>query len=383
MQPPTLSDDAHPDAVTLRPHTAADVDACLELCSDPEMQQWTTVPVPYERRHAEQFVAGRAAEWEVDGDCTLAIEATDDDDTRRFAGNISLRPNGTGAAEIGFSLAPWARGRGVMSRAVRLLLDWAFTPVEGGGAGQLVVHWKAHVGNWDSRRVAWACGFRVEGTVRGLCAQRGIQHDAWIGSIVRGDEMAPQSTWLEAAVLEGERVRLRPWRVSDTPRVAEACSDERTQQWLPQLPSPYTLADAQWYVGSREEGHASGEGISWCVADLVSDECLGALGLLGLTGNLPNREIGYWAHPDARGRGVITEAAQLVVQHALTPVDEGGLGLDRLTLRAAVDNTASRAVAERAGMRRCGTATRGDALRDGTVHDLALYEVLVDDVPSR
>ena len=57
--------------------------------------------------------------------------------------------------------------------------------------------------------------------------------------------------------------------------------------------------------------------------------------------------------------------------------------MDRVTLRAATDNSASRAVAERAGMRQFGTAHRVDRLRDGTVQDLELYEALADDVPSR
>ncbi|WP_426562257.1 GNAT family N-acetyltransferase [Angustibacter sp. McL0619] len=382
MQPPTLTDDEQPDAITLRQHTVADVDACLQMCQDPQMQRWTTVPVPYQRQHAEEFIAGRAAEWERDGDCTWAIEATDQDGARRFAGNLSLRPNGTGAAELGFALAPWARGRGVMSRAVRLALGWAFASIDEGGAGQLVVHWRAHVGNWASRRVAWACGFRIEGTVRGLVPQRGVMHDAWIGSVVPGDELAPTSAWLEVPTLADELVRLRPWRADDVPRVVEGCADERTQRWLPGLPSPYTLADAQWYVGSREEEAASGTGIYWCVADAASDTCLGAISLMKLDGPLADREIGYWAHPDARARGVLTAAARLVIGYALAPVDEGGLGVDRVTLRAATDNSASRAVAERAGLCHYGTAHRVDRLRDGSVQDLELYEALADVVPQ-
>jgi len=65
-------------------------------------------------------------------------------------------------------------------------------------------------------------------------------------------------------------------------------------------------------------------------------------------------ELGYWVHPGARGRGVATEAARLIVRHTLIPVDDGGLGLRRLTLRAAAQNVASQRVAERAGLRPAG-----------------------------
>jgi RimJ/RimL family protein N-acetyltransferase len=378
MQPPTLSDEEHPDAVRLRPHDLGDVDAVLAMCRDEQMQRWTTVPVPYERAHAEAFLASRAAEWDTDGDCTLAIEAVDDTGRPRLAGNVAVRPTGSGAAEIGYALAPWARGRGVMSRAVRLALAWAFSPVPDGGLGLLVVHWQAHVGNWESRRVAWACGFRIEGTVRGLCHQRGLQHDAWIGSIVRGDPMAAASEWLEVPELAGRQVRLRPWRITDAPRVVEACTDPRTQQWLPQLPSPYTVTDAQWYIGSRPEEAATARGLAWCVADAGDDRCLGSIALMKLDGPTPDREIGYWAHPDARSRGVITEATSLVLDYAQTPAPQGGLGFERVTLRADAANRASAAVAERAGMTPYGTAHAAERARDGSLRDLVLFERVVE-----
>jgi len=69
-----------------------------------------------------------------------------------------------------------------MSRALRLCLRWGFD------VGQFdVVQWKAEVGNWPSRRVAWACGFRVEGTVRGLIDHRGGRSDGWLGTL-RGED---------------------------------------------------------------------------------------------------------------------------------------------------------------------------------------------------
>jgi len=55
-----------------------------------------------------------------------------------------------------------------------------------------VVYWRAQVGNWASRRVAGRCGFRMEGTVRGLLEQRGERRDAWIGSLRRGEPLTGQ-----------------------------------------------------------------------------------------------------------------------------------------------------------------------------------------------
>ncbi|MGL5856848.1 MAG: GNAT family N-acetyltransferase, partial [Angustibacter sp.] len=369
MIPPTLTDGSGPDLLVLRPHVTGDVTALVTMCTDPQVQQWTTVPVPYKRRHAEQFVASRPQGWEQDTSWSFAIEAQHSAEGRRFAGNLDLRPSGSGAADVGFALSGWARGRGVMSRALRAALRWGFEE-----ADLTVVHWSAHVDNWASRRVAWACGFTTDGTVRGLCQQRGLRHDGWIGSVVRAEPLRPRGRWLEAPPLRGDRVLLRPWVATDAPRVVEACRDPLTQFWLTQLPTPYTPADAQWYVRSREDQHAAGAGVYWCVADPDDDDCLASVAVMHLDGPEPEPEIGYWAHPDARGRGVMTDAVRLAARHALICAADGGLGQHRVTLRVARGNTASRRVAEQAGFTRCGTLHGATAQRNGTREDYLLYE---------
>ena len=375
MQAPRISDGQHPDPIVLRPLSMDDVDADIALCQDPQVQRWTSVPVPFTHQDAERFIDQAARGWAEGTTRTLGIEALDDEGAPRLAGNVGLRLDGTGGAAVGFALAPWARGRGVMSRALRMMLTFGFTQLD-----LQVVHWQAHVGNWASRRVAWACGFRVEGLVRGLLPARGERHDGWVASIVRGEAMAPAHPWLSVPDIVGERVLLRPWREDDVLRVVEACSDARTQQWLPQLPTPYRVSDAQWYVRSREEQHASARGLYWCVADPLDGRCIGSVALMGLAGPHAEAEIGYWVHPDSRGRGVMTEATRRVIRHAVVPADDGGLGLARVTLRAAAHNTASNAVARAAGMSRIGVARAAERLRDGTPDDFVLYDVLAEEV---
>jgi RimJ/RimL family protein N-acetyltransferase len=135
--------------------------------------------VPYQESDAHEFVKRTTEDWQANK-ATFAIVYEG-----RYAGSVDLRFDGVGGAEVGFGLAPWARGRGVMTRSLRLALAWGFElpDIE-------VVFWRAHVGNWASRRVAQRCGFRVEGTVRGLLEQRGERRDAWIGSLRRGERLA-------------------------------------------------------------------------------------------------------------------------------------------------------------------------------------------------
>jgi RimJ/RimL family protein N-acetyltransferase len=173
---PELTDG--PDLV-LRLPRPEDVAGIVAQCRDPEFQRWTTVPVPYNEADAHEFLQRVAEGWRAYvAAFAIAYEG-------RFAGSVNLRFDGLGGAEVGFGLAPWARGKGVMTRAVRLVLAWGF-----GLPGIEVVYWRAQVGNWASRRVAGRCGFRMEGTVRGLLEQRGERRDGWIGSLRRGEPLS-------------------------------------------------------------------------------------------------------------------------------------------------------------------------------------------------
>jgi RimJ/RimL family protein N-acetyltransferase len=175
---PELTDG--PDLV-LRCPLLDDLDDMVAQCRDPEFQRWTTVPVPYHKTDAQEFLKRVVRGWRAHV-ATFAIVHEG-----RFAGSVDLRFDGVGGAEVGFGLGYWARGQGVMSRALRLALAWSFEL-----PGVEVVHWKAQVGNWPSRRVAGRCGFRMAGTVRGLLEQRGERRDGWIGSLRRGDPMTAQ-----------------------------------------------------------------------------------------------------------------------------------------------------------------------------------------------
>jgi RimJ/RimL family protein N-acetyltransferase len=175
-----------PDLV-LRPPLPRDVNDIVAQCRDPEFQRWTRVPVPYHQSDAEGFLKRVAEGWRAN----VAVFAIVYEG--RFAGSVELRFDGVGGAEVGFGLAPWARGTGVMTRALRQVLAWGFEH-----PNIQVVYWRAQVGNWPSRRVATRCGFRMDGTVQGLLEQRGERRDAWIGSLRRGEPLTGKPEVLPA-----------------------------------------------------------------------------------------------------------------------------------------------------------------------------------------
>lgn len=167
-----------PEIVLERP-SAADADVIADLCQDPAIQAWTTVPVPYTRTDALEFLA-TVERGAVDRSAlTWAIRVNG-----ALVGMIGLDMQPAGSAEIGYWLAPAARGRGVMARAVAAVVDHAFAP-DGLALDRLL--WQAFVGNWRSRTVAERAGFVIEGTVRGQGLQRGVRRDSWVGTLLRAD----------------------------------------------------------------------------------------------------------------------------------------------------------------------------------------------------
>ena len=355
---PTLTD----GVVTLRAHRPADVARMVEQCADPESIAWTTVPTPYAAADAEHYALQvLPGGWADGSEWAFALEVDG-----RFGGTVALRDEAPGRAEIAYGSHPDVRGTGAVERGLRLLLDWGFDEL-----GLRSVVWRAFVGNWPSRRLAWRLGFTVEGTLRRYLPQRGDLRDAWVGTLLREDPREPATVWLSNPVIEGDGVRLRPFRHDDATRVAEGIGDPDTQYWLAFLPrSPGPLHGAA-YVEQVSLRLADGHTVTWAVADPEDDRLLGAVGIYRL-GQEP--ELGYWTHPDARGRGLTTRAAALAVEHAFT-----ALALPRLAAYASVPNAPSQAVLTRVGFRPTGVRREEARTGAGEVVDLAGYDLLASE----
>ena len=207
----------------------------------------------------------------------FAIEALDDG-RPRFAGTVDLRPDGQAGVEVGFGLAPWARGRG---------RDVAGGP-PGPGLGLRHAARRCRPLAGGGRQLGLApggLGLRLPDRGHGARAARGA--GAAPGRLdrlaARGEPMAPGRPWLDAPRIHGRQVVLRPWADADIPRIVEACNDPVSRRWLPELPSPYGRAGGRG-VPARASGPCSptAAAMCWCVADPVDDRCLAALAIFKL-----------------------------------------------------------------------------------------------------
>jgi RimJ/RimL family protein N-acetyltransferase len=84
--------------------------------------------------------------------------------------------------ELGYVVAPQARGRGVATRALQLLTEWAFAELD----AQRIELWIA-ASNEPSKVVAERAGYRREGLLRSVHFKQGLRDDFEIWSRLASD----------------------------------------------------------------------------------------------------------------------------------------------------------------------------------------------------
>ena len=183
------------ESVTLRtarfvlsPPREHDVDAVFAACQDAELQRYTTVPVPYTAGDAASFVGEFVPQaWSDGTEYVFGIRHGVD---APLMGVVAWQRE---RSAVGYWLDAQHRGRGVMTEAVRGLLDWVFTHDDVD-----LLHWECYAGNTGSAIVAQRTGFRWKG--EGLCSvvdRDGAHPWGWLGELRREEigTLQPRSEW--------------------------------------------------------------------------------------------------------------------------------------------------------------------------------------------
>ncbi len=174
--PPTLTD----GQVTLRAWEPEDADAVFAACQDAEIQRWTRVPSPYLAEHAAGFVGGFSArQWAARQGASFAVASPGENRVLGSCGLVAVHESDR-VAEVGYWIAPWARGQRVAQRAVRLVSGWALAA---GGLERLEL--LIEPANLASCAVAERAGCVREGVLRRKALHRGVRKDMAIYALVK------------------------------------------------------------------------------------------------------------------------------------------------------------------------------------------------------
>jgi len=156
--------------------------------------------------------------------------------------------------------------------------------------------------------------------------------------------------------------------MDDVPAVYEACQDPEISRWIPFVPSPYTLEDAQTYIRGCVE--SPDQRFPFAVVEPSGGALLGSIDM-GLNSHGYRGHIGYWVAAPARGRGVAARALRLVSRWGLDDLE-----LERLELITDPENVASQRVAEKVGYRREGVLRAHLRHPDGRIRDSVMFSLL-------
>ena len=141
--------------VTLRPPDEGDVAAIAAGILDPDVVRWIGPP----EGTAVETLALNRERWAA-GSPTFAICGSDDACVGHVWANVP--PDEPEAPAIGYFLLPVARGRGLATRAVRLMGKWLIAE-----RGATTLRLFTDPANEASQRVAERCGFTRIGLEQG------------------------------------------------------------------------------------------------------------------------------------------------------------------------------------------------------------------------
>jgi RimJ/RimL family protein N-acetyltransferase len=146
-------------------------------------------------------------------------------------------------------------------------------------------------------------------------------------------------------------VSLRRFELADVPAVTRACQDPEIPRWTAVIPSPYTEADAVYWIGTHDASWSAGTDAPFAIVEADGGELIGSIGLHEFDWPATEAQAGYWVAAWARNRGVATRALQLAVGWAFAD-----LGLTAVELVTKIGNSASERVAEKGGFQLVGSA---------------------------
>jgi ribosomal-protein-serine acetyltransferase len=147
-------------------------------------------------------------------------------------------------------------------------------------------------------------------------------------------------------------------------------------EFLPFATPAYSLEDARKFAEQARSrwGQTGAQGFSI----FFEGNLAGTVGVSGF--DSPNRAatIGYWLSQDVQGRGIMTRCVAALISLAFDAYD-----LNQVVIRAAPENTRSRAIPERLGFTQVGIERQWSVNGKGELLDLVTYSLLKSEWEER
>jgi RimJ/RimL family protein N-acetyltransferase len=175
MKPPeTLTD----GVVVLRKMRESDRAVVLSTMADPVVRQWLNMPTRPRDSDFDSTLRTIRRGFDTGDRYDYCVTAPPDDET---LGAVIASRRHRDNYELAYLARAEGRGRGLMTRSVRLMCDWLFAQ----GVGRIEI--RTHPENDASQRLAERCGFQREGLERRSIWLHNERQDAILWSLLPDD----------------------------------------------------------------------------------------------------------------------------------------------------------------------------------------------------
>ena len=166
-----------------------------------------------------------------------------------------------------------------------------------------------------------------------------------------------------------ENADLRLLNTTDAPELHELIMSnrERLAQWL-QWAAAQTFQDTLTFIHQAEQEAEANQGFHCAI--VCENRIAGVISYMEVNWRHRRTVLGYWLDADHQGRGLMTGAVRLMVDHAITVWK-----LNRVEIRAAFENDKSRAIPERLGFDQEGVLHQAELI-NGRYLDSVVYAML-------
>lgn len=269
---------------------------------------------------------------------------------------------------LSFWLGQAYTGRSIMPRAMRAIIDWCFT--------ELALHRlciDAEPNQDQCIAVAHTLGFHYEMTLQQVIYRNGQWRD-WQRYSVLHEEWSLQTRPIFAYLI-ADTFMLRLLQKHHATHEYALIDRNRNEmrRWF-SWAEQHSMETEKLFLQIVLRGYAVGDSLTLGIWD--DTELIGQVALT-IERSDGHGQFGYFLDRSARGQGLVTRSVEAMMTWAFKQ-----RRLNRLWLRAAVDNQASIAVAERVGMQREGVLHSENKI-DGRWVDHAVYSILASEWRNR
>lgn len=171
---------------------------------------------------------------------------------------------------------------------------------------------------------------------------------------------------MEQAVIETERLLLRPFKNEDAKDIQKLAGNTKVSEKTRNIPYPYKDGIAEKWISNLAVSWKNGTGATYAVTDKISNTLLGTVSLVEINGE--EGKLGYWMGEPYWCKGYCTEAARALVQYAFSNMGIETVGAEHLS-----SNPASGRVMQKIGMRHIRQTQKLD--RKGQMVNMEIYEL--------